>query len=136
MPKNINAGRDAGQDLPDSEDDRKHLQPEHTTLDLPDVSDIPGQEHVRPPRINEMRDTTISSSDEEGEGLFVEDEEREDLKKSASVTAGDESEMDIEESSLDSEDDEGTPLEEKNLEDDEFGEDLDLPESEGVTDEE
>jgi hypothetical protein len=34
-------------DLPESEDDKKHLQPDKGTLDLPSVKDIPGQEHVK-----------------------------------------------------------------------------------------
>lgn len=40
------------------------------TIDMPEVKDIPGQENIRPPKINEMADTTISSADEEGEGLL------------------------------------------------------------------
>jgi hypothetical protein len=41
-----------------------------TTIDLPEVKDIPGQEHIRPPRIGEMTDTTASSAGEEGTGLL------------------------------------------------------------------
>lgn len=40
------------------------------TMDMPEVKDIPGQEHVKPPRIREMEDTTASSADEEGEGIL------------------------------------------------------------------
>jgi hypothetical protein len=32
----------APNDLPDNEADKKKLQPDETTIDLPDVSDIPG----------------------------------------------------------------------------------------------
>jgi len=39
-------------------------------IDMPEVKDIPGQEHIKPPRMNEMADTTASSSDEEGEGIL------------------------------------------------------------------
>jgi hypothetical protein len=39
-------------------------------IDMPEVKDIPGQEHVRPPRIREMEDTTASSAGEEGEGIL------------------------------------------------------------------
>src|SRR4051812_1731064 len=60
-------------DLPDSEHDRKKLQPEETTIDLPDVSDIPGQENVTVPAMGEMADTTISSADEEGDEIFEEE---------------------------------------------------------------
>ena len=52
-------------DLTDSPSDQERLQPEKTTIDLPDVSDIPGQEHVHVPPIGELADTTISSDDEE-----------------------------------------------------------------------
>lgn len=43
------------------------------TIQLPDVSDIPGQEHIKPMPPGEMADTTASSAGEEGEGLFDED---------------------------------------------------------------
>ena len=39
-------------------------------IDMPEVKDIPGQEHVRPPRMREMEDTTASSAGEEGEGIL------------------------------------------------------------------
>jgi hypothetical protein len=38
-------------------------------IQVPEVKDIPGQEHIRPPEMREMQDTTISSDDEEGAGL-------------------------------------------------------------------
>ena len=37
---------------------------------MPEVKDIPGQEHVKPPRMREMEDTTASSAGEEGEGIL------------------------------------------------------------------
>jgi len=43
--------------------------PEVIIIDMPEVKDIPGQEKIRPPRIHEMMDTTISSDGEEGKGL-------------------------------------------------------------------
>ena len=52
-------------DHPDSMDDRDKLAPEESTMDLPDVKDIPGQEHVTVPPLGEMSDTTASSADEE-----------------------------------------------------------------------
>ena len=61
-------------DLPDSPQDREKLQPEETTIDLPDVKDIPGQEFVHVPNIGEMADTTASSDDEEGRGVFDQDD--------------------------------------------------------------
>lgn len=39
-------------------------------LDMPEVKDIPGQEHIRPPRIRGMIDITVASSGEEGRGLL------------------------------------------------------------------
>ena len=62
-------------DLQDNEHDRERLQPEETILELPDVKDIPGQEFVHPLPLGGLADTTISSADEEGEGLFEDDEE-------------------------------------------------------------
>lgn len=41
---------------------------------MPDVKDIPGQENVHVPELREMADTTISSDDEEGVGIFGEDD--------------------------------------------------------------
>ena len=52
-------------DLTDSPSDIERLQPEFTTIDLPDVSDIPGQENIHVPPLGELADTTISSDDEE-----------------------------------------------------------------------
>lgn len=134
-------------ELHDSEDDKKHLQPEETRLDLPDVEDIPGQENVKAPRRNELADTTASSADEEGDELFdnrvdsdpgsnVSFTERNLLRKSARQTPGDESEEDVRESALDRTDEDGDPLNEGNLLIDRFGEDLDLPEEEEVDEEE
>ena len=57
-------------DLPDSPEDREKLESEETTIDLPDVKDIPGQEFVHAPPLGMLGDTTISSADEEGEGIF------------------------------------------------------------------
>jgi hypothetical protein len=52
-------------DLTDSASDQERLKPEMTTINLPDVDDIPGQEHVHVPPLGELADTTISSADEE-----------------------------------------------------------------------
>ena len=70
------ANKNLTSDLPDSEKDKATLQPDEAILDLPDVKDIPGQEFVHAPDLREMADTTISSDDEEGIGLF--DEEADD----------------------------------------------------------
>ena len=57
-------------DLPDSPEDQRKLQPEDTVINLPDVSDIPGQENVTVPRMESFADVTPASADEEGEGIF------------------------------------------------------------------
>jgi hypothetical protein len=64
-------------DLTDPQRDQDRLKPEEATIDLPDVKDIPGQEFVHAPPLGMLADTTISSADEEGEGLFEDDEEDE-----------------------------------------------------------
>jgi hypothetical protein len=73
-------------DLPDSPEDREKLRTEETFIDLPDVKDIPGQEFVNVPTIGEMADTTASSDDEEGVGVF-------DLDDSEDFTAGTEGDV-------------------------------------------
>ena len=65
-------------DLTDPERDVKRMQPEETTLDLPDANEIPGQEHVHVPQMKQFHDTTISSDDEEGKGLFEQDDSDEE----------------------------------------------------------
>jgi hypothetical protein len=52
-------------DLTDSPSDQERLKPEITTINLPDVEDIPGQENIHVPPLGELADTTISSADEE-----------------------------------------------------------------------
>ena len=60
-----------GNDLQDSTKDQDKLKNEQATVDLPDVNDIPGQEHVHPPKLGEYADETISSADEEGENVWT-----------------------------------------------------------------
>ena len=128
-------------DLPDSPHDRERMQPEETILDLPDVKDIPGQEHINVPPIGEMADTTISSDDEEGKGLLdVEGGEVLETSYDANVTK-DETEllanaadtmptkdqMALQQAQLDQEDNDGEGLNESV---DLSGSDLDVPGSE------
>jgi len=132
------------QDLPDSENDKLHLKPEETIIELPDVEDIPGQEHVKVPKFGEFADTTISSAGEEGDAIFdqdkldnnVSDTERAMLQQSATQSLGNEDDKNIKIIALDKFDEEGAPLNEGNLSTDHFGEDLDLPEGEEVDEEE
>lgn len=67
-------------DLPDNPRDRERLQPEETTIDLPDVSDIPGQENFVVAPLGELADTTISSDDEEGTDIFDDDDADDDVE--------------------------------------------------------
>lgn len=123
-------------DLPETENDKKQLQPDEATLDLPEVKDIPGQEHVRPFLPGEMADTTISSADEEGNKLLDTDEdiladngtnvtniERDLLQRSSeSMSTADDEQLNL--ATLDNTDEDGTPLNEKvNM----SGSDLDVP---------
>lgn len=52
-------------DLKDSPSDEERLKPETGSIELPEVKDIPGQEHVHMPPLGELGDTTTSSDDEE-----------------------------------------------------------------------
>ena len=126
-------------DLPESKDDKKHLQPDEATLDLPDVKDISGQEHVRPLPPGEMADTTISSADEEGDNLFKDDEDiledaetnvtatEKELLKRGSETMETTDDVRLKQAKLDQTDNEGELL---NEETDQSGKELDVPGSE------
>ena len=126
-------------DLPESKRDKQFLKPDEGTLDLPEVKDIPGQEHVRPLPPGEMADTTISSADEEASKLLDTDEdvlmdkdlnvtstERDLLQRSSeSMATLDDEQLNI--AALDSTDDDGEKLNESS---DMSGSDLDVPGSE------
>jgi hypothetical protein len=124
-------------DLADSPRDKKHLQPEETILDLPEVNDIPGQEHIHPPKMNAFADVTASSDDEEGKGLLDFDDdtdedvdvsttEKELLENSVNSMSGTDDDN-LARASLDNTDEDGDPL---NEELDLSGNDLDVPGSE------
>lgn len=128
-------------DLRDSKKDREKMNEEEVILDLPEVKDIPGQEHIRPMPPGEMADVTISSADEEADHLFTDDEEddlendpgtnvtkeEKELLRRSSESMGTEDDESIRRASLDKTDEDGTPLNEKiNL----SGRDLDVPGSE------
>jgi hypothetical protein len=140
MSKTLKPGSSKkNRDLPLSEDDKKHLQPDEGTLDLPDVKDIPGQEHVRPLPLGEMADTTISSADEEADNLFEEEEEtiqqydtnvtpdEKELLKRSSESMATRDDIQLQHAKLDSTDDEGIALNENT---DQSGKELDVPGSE------
>src|SRR5436190_13137344 len=116
MKKNSNKPS-LNEEIHDNEKDKRKMQPGETTLDLPDVKDIPGQEHIRPPKMKEFIDTTVSSDDEEGKGLldFEEDEmngasnvskEEEQLLEKSASSLGSEDDQQWEDAKLDNADDE------------------------------
>ena len=129
----------AASDLPESKRDKELLKPDEATLDLPEVTDIPGQEHVRPLLPGEMADTTVSSADEEANKLLGPDEdilldkelnvtstERDLLQRSSESMATLDDEQ-LKASALDRTDDDGEKLNESS---DISGKDLDVPGSE------
>ncbi|WP_109699307.1 hypothetical protein [Chitinophaga deserti] len=123
-------------DLQDNPKDLDKLAPEETSIDLPEVKDIPGQEHIHVEQpAGELADTTASSADEEGEGLLddlneddpegednVSNGERKLLDDAANVDPDDEEELRLHEARPDSTDEDGDPLNED--------ESLDVPGSE------
>lgn len=127
-------------DLPDNEHDAERMKGEIFTIDLPDVSDIPGQEHIHVPRIREMEDVTCASDDEEGVGIFGDDNKEDgliagtdadvsademDLLEIADKEMPGTDEQQLHRASLDDKDNDGDPLNEGGMGSDESGEDLD-----------
>ncbi|MBC7875120.1 MAG: hypothetical protein H7Y01_14045, partial [Ferruginibacter sp.] len=124
-------------DLAESAGDKQHMQQEEIIMDMPGVKDIPGQEHIHPPKMNAFADVTASSDGEEGKGLLdfdddpdndgdISTEENELLEKSVNSTGGPDDESQAR-ATLDNTDDEGEPL---NEDVDASGNDLDVPGSE------
>jgi hypothetical protein len=122
----------------------KSKKEEFIKMDMPEVKDIPGQEHVRPPHMKEMSDVTASSDDEEGKGLLddlnkeddddtlddndnVTDLEKELLEESDRPVT--EETKDLRKLNLDPIDDDDQDMNEKDNPMD-MGEDLDVPGSE------
>ncbi len=131
----------APNDLPDSKQDSEKLQPEETTIDLPDVKDIPGQEFVNVPPAGILGDTTISSDDEEGRSVFDRDDD-EDLRHTgneADVSRDERralqqvdympttDEYNLRNARMDNVDFENEALNEKGFGEERSGRDLDLP---------
>jgi hypothetical protein len=132
-------------DLPDSERDKDELRTEETYIDLPDVKDIPGQEFVHTANTGIIGDTTISSDDEEGVGVFdLDDSEDLTMGTDADVTPGERAalrdsnymptpdEDRLREARMDNVDFQKEPLNEKGFGEQSSGRDLDVP---GSTDE-
>jgi hypothetical protein len=136
-------------DLTDPEKDQEKLKPEEATIDLPDVKDIPGQEFVHAPQLGALADTTISSADEEGEGLFEDDEEDETdivLGTESDISSADRSMLEtadsymptrdedrLQQASMDNADLEGETLNERSFGNERSGRDLDIPEERDET---
>jgi hypothetical protein len=108
------------------------------TMDLPDVKDIPGQEHIHPPKMKAFSDTTISSDDEEGKNIpGLHDEEDDQMNDETTVSSSEADLLERTENStagqddlnqtratLDNRDEDGELL---NEEVDASGSDLDVP---------
>ena len=118
-------------------------------VEIPDVSDIPGQENIVNAGVpGAMSDTTIASDDEEGirdgKDIFEEDDDTKIVMGTeADVTSEDlallgnpDQDMDMSEDELvrkeglDDTDFEGDPLNEAAVDEDSTGDDLDMPEEE------
>src|ERR1700750_2149099 len=120
-------------DIEDSGRDKKRLEPDEAIIDIPDAEEIPGQEHIHVPPLGELADTTISSDDEEGKGLFKDDiinddftvtEEEKDLLARTENSLSEEDDEDRRKAQLDDSDLDGDLLNEN---DDISGRDLDVP---------
>jgi hypothetical protein len=114
------------------------------TIDLPEVSDIPGQEHIRAPRLGELADSTASSDDEEGDDVLEDGDDDLRLDGRSNVSGqekamlgsidrrrDDSEDEPLRTGLLDSTDEDGTPLNEKSFgnerNDDLSADDLDVP---------
>ena len=141
------AAKSKHSDLKDSPRDERKLTPEETTIELPEVRDIPGQEHIHVAPLGELADTTISSDDEEGAGLLDdlndEDDSRIRMGTEADLTHNDrvmletsenfhatEDETGLRKASMDTTDFDGDHLNESSFGEEQSGSDLDIPNSE------
>jgi hypothetical protein len=127
-------------DLPDSKQDREKLENEETFIDLPDVKDIPGQEFVHTAPLGSLGDTTASSDDEEGRGVFdLDDSEDFTPGTEADVSRGERSaleqidylptqdENNLIRARMDNADFQNEPLNERSFGEVRTGQDLDVP---------
>ena len=135
MPKDSSSGKRK----------EEKLKQDGEYMEMPGVSDIPGQENIRSAGVpGEMADTTIASDDEEGirdgEDLPEQDEVEIVMGTEADVTTEDlanlgdpDQDMDMGEDEmvltegLDDTDADGDPLNEAASDDDSTGDDLDVP---------
>lgn len=137
MEKENSGQQSSAGDLQDSKKDMEKMKPEISTIDLPDVEDIPGQENVTPAPLGELADVTISSADEEGDAIFGDDvtsgtsadnvstEDINNLRRSERSTSQDD--RNLQRAALDSVDDDGVPLNEDSFRRNHTPSDLDVP---------
>ena len=141
------SGNRKNEDLPDSARDAEKLRADESTIDLPEVSDIPGQEHIHAPGLGELADTTISSADEEGAGILddlndddtipirmgteadVSERERVMLERAENFQVTEDEEQ-LRMAAMDNADFEGEALNESSFAEEQTGADLDVPNSE------
>jgi hypothetical protein len=128
-------------DIQDSPEDQKKLKPEETTLDLPELKDIPGASRKLKNASLLPGDTTISSADEEADDLLDDDDDEfsdeNNMQNESDVTATEkkllrdsldpsyDTDLPVHSISLDRKDNEGVQLNESGMDRDLFGEDLD-----------
>ncbi|MGB8190900.1 MAG: hypothetical protein WCF67_03220 [Chitinophagaceae bacterium] len=132
--------RNAKSDLTDPPRDQERLRGDQAIIDLPEVKDIPGQEHIHVPGLGELADTTASSDDEEGVGLLDDLNEDDTIRMGteADITANDREMLErgddymptgdedkLARASMDNTDFEGEPLNEKGFGTERTGSDLD-----------
>ena len=127
-------------DIQDSPEDQEKLKPEETTLDLPELKDIPGA--VRSTKNASLLpgDMTISSSDEEGDDLLDDEDdltEENNIRDESNVSRTEkkmlrdsfdpsyDTDLPVHSISLDRKDNEGVLLNESGMDRDLFGGDLD-----------
>jgi hypothetical protein len=140
---NPGTGKKSLSDLIDSAEDLAEKKLAFTTFDLPEVKDIPGQEHIVPASPGELADLTIASADEEGENIFGDNIDESEGDPDSDVSAAEkegleeaannmptEDDMNLREAALDNTDEDGTPLNEDSFKNDVTGADLDIPGSE------
>jgi hypothetical protein len=128
-------------DIQDSPEDQEKLKSEETTLDLPELKDIPGASRTLKNASLLPGDTTISSSDEEADDLLGDDDEEmteeNNLRDESNVSPTEkkllrdsldpsyDTDLPIHSISLDRKDNDGVLLNESGMDRDLFGEDLD-----------
>jgi len=121
------------EDISDSPEDQEKLKPDQATFDLPEIKDIPGANRSGKNTDALRGDTTISSSDEEGDELLEDNDGLDETNVSPlekkllreSFNPSYDNDLPVESLSLDEKDNEGDLLQESAQAKDLFGEDLD-----------